>query len=232
MIIAPPLSSAMASTAAKASSCFCYGTLMSADVLQVLLSRVPPMVQAILRDHSRHPVRGRVYPGIIPAPPASDEHPSNESAIMMSRSIGRNALRHIDVAVIGSGFAGLSSAIEAANSGAERVVIYEKMAKPGGNSVMNAGQIAAVGSPSQVKAGIEDSIELCKKDMLSAGVNLNHPNLLEKMISTSYETVKWTEEEFGVKYRDRVTQMGGHSVPRTLSTENHCGENAALSSFC
>ena len=41
--------------------------------------------------------------------------------------------KHIDVAVIGSGFAGLSAGMEAANSGAKDVVIYEKMNVPGGN---------------------------------------------------------------------------------------------------
>jgi glycine/D-amino acid oxidase-like deaminating enzyme len=49
--------------------------------------------------------------------------------------------RSIDVAVIGSGFAGLAAAIEAANEGAKRVVILEKMTAPGGNSVLNAGQL-------------------------------------------------------------------------------------------
>ncbi|KAL7547925.1 hypothetical protein ACHAWF_011197 [Thalassiosira exigua] len=54
----------------KATSCFVYGTLMSPDVLKVLLGRVPAMVpRATLRDHSRHPVRERVYPGVIPSPP-------------------------------------------------------------------------------------------------------------------------------------------------------------------
>ena len=133
--------------------------------------------------------------------------------------------RRIDVAVVGSGFAGLAAAMEAANSGAQQVMIFEKMKQAGGNSVMNAGQIAAVGSSSQEKVGIKDSVELMKKDMLAAGVNLNHPHLLETMISKSYETVKWTETEFGIKYRERVTQLGGHSVPRTLSTENASGRS-------
>ncbi len=31
--------------------------------------------------------------------------------------------------------------------------------------------------------------------------------------------------EFGIQYRDRLTQMGGHSVPRTLSTINHSGRD-------
>ena len=138
-------------------------------------------------------------------------------------------LTSIDVAIIGSGFAGLSAAMEAANSGAKKVLIFEKMDKAGGNSTMNAGQIAAVGSPHQHRAGIKDSVELMKEDMLRAGANLNHTDLLDKIIRESYDTVKWTEDEFGISYRERVTQMGGHSVPRTLSTMNHSGKIISIS---
>ena len=81
-----------------------------------------------------------------------------------------------------------------------------------------------MGSPHQDRAGIKDSVELMKEDMLRAGANLNHPFLLDKIIRESYDTVKWTEDEFGISYRERVTQMGGHSVPRTLSTMNHSGK--------
>ena len=66
-MIAQSFSSAAASTAARASTCFVYGTLMSPDVLRVLLGRVPTMLpNARLHGHSRHPVRGMVYPGVIP----------------------------------------------------------------------------------------------------------------------------------------------------------------------
>ena len=42
---------------------------MAPEVLQVLLGRVPSMVhKAILANMIRHPVLGRVYPGVIPAP--------------------------------------------------------------------------------------------------------------------------------------------------------------------
>ena len=50
-----------------------------------------------------------------------------------------------DVIVIGSGFAGLAAAIEALNSGAS-VIIIEKMAALGGNSIISDGGIAAVGT--------------------------------------------------------------------------------------
>jgi succinate dehydrogenase/fumarate reductase flavoprotein subunit len=127
-------------------------------------------------------------------------------------------IKFCDVAVIGSGFAGLSAAIEASTILPDdgRVLIVEKMAVPGGNSVMNAGQIAAVGFKAQAMAGIEDSVELMMDDMTKAGVNLNPPALIRKMIEDSNNIIEWTEQELGVEYRDRVTQLGGHSVPRTL----------------
>lgn len=99
--------------------------------------------------------------------------------------------KHIDVAVIGSGYAGLAAAIEAASNLPQgKIVILEKMPKPGGNSVMNAGQIAAVGSDAQHQAGIQDSVQLMMDDMLKAGVNLNHPNLLRRMIDDSNDVVR------------------------------------------
>jgi aspartate oxidase len=90
---------------------------------------------------------------------------------------------------------------------------------------MNAGQIAAVGSDAQKQAGIDDSVDLMMSDMFKAGVDLNHPNLIRRMIAESNDMVKWTEKTLGIKYRDRVTQLGGHSVPRTLSTLNASGRD-------
>jgi succinate dehydrogenase/fumarate reductase flavoprotein subunit len=106
-----------------------------------------------------------------------------------------------------------------------KAVIFEKMPSLGGNSIYNAGQLAAVESSYQEAAGIKDSVQLMMDDMLKAGINLNHPELLEAMIRQSNEVVKWTELELNIKYRDRVTQLGGHSVPRTLSTINASGRD-------
>jgi flavocytochrome c len=130
----------------------------------------------------------------------------------------------VDVVIVGSGFAGLAAAVEAATKTGS-IWILEKMDQPGGNSIMNAGQIAAVGTPEQKMAGIQDSVERMMNDMIQAGVHLNHPNLLKRMIEESNDIVQWTRDVLGVKYRTRVTQLGGHSVPRTLSTLNTCGRD-------
>jgi succinate dehydrogenase/fumarate reductase flavoprotein subunit len=55
---------------------------------------------------------------------------------------------------------------------------------------MNAGQIAAVGSRAQALAGIQDSVELMMDDMIKAFVDLNHPNLIRKMIEDSNSIVE------------------------------------------
>ena len=66
------------------SCCFVYGTLMSSDVLQVLLGRVPTIIpNAILQNHSRHPVRGRVYPGVIPTPINTSSLSSVEGKLLL-----------------------------------------------------------------------------------------------------------------------------------------------------
>jgi len=127
-----------------------------------------------------------------------------------------------DIVVIGSGFAGLAAAYEAKKAGAS-VVILEKMRTAGGNSIVNGGVVSAAGSPLQAKQGIKDSPELLLQDMLTAGLHLNHVELAKMVADNSVATVQWTIDELGVKYKDRVSQEGGHSVPRMYSTYNQSG---------
>ena len=127
-----------------------------------------------------------------------------------------------DVVIIGSGFAGLSAAYEVKKAGGS-VIILEKMRTAGGNSIVNGGVVAAAGSPLQAKQGIKDSPELLLNDMLTAGLQLNHVELAKMVADRSMETVLWTIDDLGVKYKDRVSQEGGHSVPRMYSTYNQSG---------
>ncbi|CAM0946989.1 unnamed protein product [Alopecurus aequalis] len=52
--------------AAAAHSVFVYGTLMSEEVVRILLGRVPPSSPALLPNHRRFSIRDRVYPAILP----------------------------------------------------------------------------------------------------------------------------------------------------------------------
>lgn len=127
-----------------------------------------------------------------------------------------------DVIVIGSGFAGLSAAIEAALCGST-VLVLEKMRVPGGNSAICGGLFAAAGSPLQAAEGIEDNPELMLRDMLEAGTDLNHRELAKLVADHSVETLQWTIDFLGVEYKSNLNHLGGHSVPRTYVTSTGTG---------
>ncbi|MDX9799761.1 MAG: FAD-dependent oxidoreductase, partial [Spirochaetia bacterium] len=127
-----------------------------------------------------------------------------------------------DVIVIGTGFAGLSAAIEAHNAGAS-VVIIEKMHAPGGNSLISDGGIAAAGTVEQKKAGITDSPELFYKDMMRAGLGINHPELVKTVTDNSKEAYEWLRDYIGVPFLEKIEIFGGHSVPRCFTPEGISG---------
>ena len=128
-----------------------------------------------------------------------------------------------EVLVIGSGFAGLAAAIEAKKAGA-KVMVLEKMAMPGGNSIINGGILTATGCPQQLKHGIKDSPELLAHDMLVAGLYLNNPEKVKMVANAALSNYEWTVKELGVEYnQDAIGQEGGHSVPRYVFTKNGSG---------
>ena len=127
-----------------------------------------------------------------------------------------------DIAVIGCGFAGLASAIEAAEAGAS-VIIIDKMNAPGGNSIISDGGIAAAGTEEQKKAGITDSPEIFFSDLMKAGLGINHPLLVKTVADNSRSAFEWLKYHIGVKFIDRIEIFGGHSVPRCFAAEGISG---------
>lgn len=125
-----------------------------------------------------------------------------------------------DVLVVGSGFAGLAAAIEAIEAGSS-VILIDKMPVYGGNSALNGGDMAAVGTPLQKEAGVEDSVELMEADMIRAGKNYNHVDRVKTVAENSAAAVEWCES-LGVEFT-KLNFHGGHSVPRTNTTSNATG---------
>lgn len=118
----------------------------------------------------------------------------------------------IDIAVIGSGGAGISAAIAAKNAGAS-VVIIEKMAVVGGNSNYATGGLNAAETVYQKEKEIPDSIELFIEDTMKGGKNLNDPDLVRTLAEKSAATVDWLTS-LGADLSD-VGRMAGASVNRT-----------------
>jgi flavocytochrome c len=134
-----------------------------------------------------------------------------------------------DVVVIGSGFAGLSAAIEAKNAGAN-VVVIEKMPVHGGNSIINGGDFCAPATKLQKAAGVQDSPDLMYKDMLKAGQYLNHPELARMVADQARGALEWCEDYLGARFT-RLNFHGGHSVKRANQTINASGSELVSKMF-
>lgn len=124
-----------------------------------------------------------------------------------------------DVVVVGSGFAGLAAAAEAAGAGA-KTVILEKMPTYGGNSIINGGVFASWDDKFHYRKNLnlgEDSPKQHINDTLKGGDYYNLPELVEVMANGATDALNWMIDEGGAQIRPTVTRAGGHTAYRTHS---------------
>ena len=117
-----------------------------------------------------------------------------------------------DVLIMGAGLAGYSAALAAAEEGAE-VIIVEKTDAPGGSTVMSGGSMAFAGTDMQRNAGIDDSAERLRADLLKVGFERNDLDLVDLYVSRQLKTYEWMKS-IGVEFV-AVSLSGGQSAPRS-----------------
>lgn len=118
-----------------------------------------------------------------------------------------------DVVVVGSGGAGLSSAILAKENGAS-VVVLEKMPYLGGNTNFASGGMNAAGTKQQLAAGVtNDSPKIFYDDTMKGGHNLNNPALLKTLTENARYSEEWLVD-LGVNFCFRKGRGGGQSIAR------------------
>lgn len=121
--------------------------------------------------------------------------------------------RTVDVLVVGAGGAGLSAAVTAKEAGAGSVLVLEKMAFPGGNTIRAGGGFNAAIKEDYEKAGIKDSPELHAEQTLAAGDYRGNPDIVRKLTRLAPESVQWLKDH-GVKFQDHIYQIYGGLYPR------------------
>lgn len=133
-------------------------------------------------------------------------------ASMIAAAFGAaQAAEKADVVVIGAGGAGMAAAVTAHDAGA-KVVILEKMAFVGGNTIRATGGINAAETPQQAKLGIKDTIEQMYQDTMKGGHNKNNPELVRVLVNNSSAAVQWLIS-LGGNFND-VGFMGGATNKR------------------
>lgn len=136
------------------------------------------------------------------------------SAALADEAAGWDA--ESDILVIGSGYAGMCAAIEAATAGCS-VTLIEKNTVYGGNSILCAGNAQfGGGNVVQEAAEIDDDPERFYNEIFAYGKHRAIPALLHTFVDHSNECVEWLQNDLGIVFRENVTQNEGHSVPCSL----------------
>ncbi|ORX59854.1 hypothetical protein BCR36DRAFT_579304 [Piromyces finnis] len=117
------------------------------------------------------------------------------------------------VIIVGGGLAGLSAAHTVLERGAS-VVVLEKNAFLGGNSTKATSGINGALTKTQIKLGINDSVDAFYKDSADSAKQLIVPELTKVLTWESAAAVEWLSEKFKIDL-SLVSRLGGHTYPRT-----------------
>ena len=120
------------------------------------------------------------------------------------------AARDADLIIVGAGLAGLSAAIDAANGGAE-VLVIDMNSVFGGHGIQSGG-VAIVGSPLQAEMGYHDTPDQAYADWMQWTVD-GDPQWTRFYVDHSRAWIYDWVTGFGVRF-DRVMPSHGNSIPR------------------
>ncbi len=121
--------------------------------------------------------------------------------------------RDYDVIVVGSGAAGLSAAVSAADEGAS-VLIVEAGTRVGGSSRLSGGHFYAAGTSVQQQQGVQDSADAMFEHYMTLNQWLVEPSVVRKYCDLSAPTFEWLTG-LGVEFKpEGLYRSGVGSTPR------------------
>lgn len=121
-----------------------------------------------------------------------------------------------DVVVVGGGLAGVCAATEAADHGAD-VMLLERQPTLGGSTVLSGGFVALADTPMQRQRGITDSADLLHDDLRTVGEERNDERLVRRYTDAQAQLYDWLTSR-GVTF-DAVELSAGQSVARSHHTD-------------
>lgn len=156
-------------------------------------------------------------------------------AVVCAQGVAPRWDREADVVVVGAGCTGLPAAIQAAEMGAD-VILVEANYDVGGHAIVSGGNMPLGGGTSaQKKAGVIDSPDLIFSDLTDWSIvqpngfpdyRYNDRELIRAFADVSAPTYEWLVAH-GVIFVDRAPdEQGGNSVGNSAPREMHCAAMA------
>ena len=122
------------------------------------------------------------------------------------------AIEAVDVLVVGGGLAGLCALNAALETGASARLV-EKLSTMGGSTVLSSGLMAFAETDEQREAGIVDSDESFRRDLVETGLGKSDPALVDAYVAQQHATYEWLKG-VGVAFGEPHAGSG-QSVPRS-----------------
>jgi flavocytochrome c len=138
-------------------------------------------------------------------------------------------VKHVetDIAIVGSGGAGMAAGIEARDAGA-RAIAFEKAPELGGAAITSGGGCFIVGSPLQKESGIHDTPDLAFQDWIKWGGPSTDIVWARYYIEHSLHDLYFWAEGLGVKWVDMKPQEGNSVLRWTRPDRNGLGLTTRL----
>ncbi len=148
-----------------------------------------------------------------PAQTEAQSSAASEPEETTAAASSEDTVLETEILIIGGGLAGMNAAITASEGGAS-VLLLEKMSFLGGAGLISSGAVDSYGSEFEAQAGIEDSAELLKEDILKAGNGYNIEWMVDTFVAHTGETFDWLVE-LGVPFQD-PTPSEEHTADRVF----------------
>lgn len=137
-----------------------------------------------------------------------------------------------DVVIIGAGGAGLAAAVQAADDGAESIIIVEKMGAIGGTSFISQGMIAGYDTQIQLKNDVHITYDEMIDNLMNNALYRLDPALTKITVEKSGETVDWLIDRLDVPFLpESIVGYGPYPMMHIIGNDEVMGGGAMREPF-